>query len=95
MTLHPLAGKVALESMLTNIPGLVTAYYQNHPDPENPTERVAFGASGHRGSSLKKSFNEDHVLAIVQSICDYRRTQSIDGPLFLGMDTHALSEQVI
>jgi phosphoglucomutase len=92
MTLHPLAGKLAPESMLTNIPGLVTAYYQNHPDPENPTERVAFGTSGHRGSSLKKSFNEDHVLAIVQSICDYRRTQNIDGPLFLGMDTHALSE---
>jgi phosphoglucomutase len=92
MTLHPFAGKLAPESMLTNIPGLVTAYYQNHPDPENPTERVAFGTSGHRGSSLKKSFNEDHVLAIVQSICDYRRTQNIDGPLFLGMDTHALSE---
>jgi phosphoglucomutase len=92
MTLHPLAGKLAPESMLTNIPGLVTAYNQNHPDPEHPTERVVFGTSGHRGSSFKNSFNEDHVLAIVQAICDYRRTQNINGPLFLGMDTHALSE---
>ena len=92
MTPHPLAGKLAPGSMLTNIPRLVTAYTLNHPDPENPTERVAFGTSGHRGSSFKKSFNEDHVLAIVQSICDYRRTQNINGPLFLGMDTHALSE---
>ena len=92
MTLHPLAGKPAPGSTLTHIPRLVSAYYQNHPDPENPAERVAFGTSGHRGSSFKKSFNEDHILAIVQSICDYRRTQNIDGPLFLGMDTHALSE---
>src|SRR4030042_296747 len=92
MTPHPMAGELAPRLMLTNIPRLVTAYYLNHPDPENPTERVAFGTSGHRGSSFKKSFNEDHVLAIVQSICDYRRTQNINGPLFLGMDTHALSE---
>jgi phosphoglucomutase len=92
MTLHPLAGKPAPRSMLTNIPRLVAAYYLNHPDPENPAERVAFGTSGHRGSSFKKTFNEDHILAIAQSICDYRRAQNIDGPLFLGMDTHALSE---
>jgi phosphoglucomutase len=78
--------------MLTNIPRLVAAYYLHHPDPENPAERVAFGTSGHRGSSFKKTFNEDHILAIAQSICDYRRAQNIDGPLFLGMDTHALSE---
>lgn len=78
--------------MLVNVPRLVTAYYLNRPDPKNLTERVAFGTSGHRGSSFKKSFNEDHILAIVQAICDYRRSNGITGPLFLGMDTHALSE---
>ena len=92
MTPHPLAGKLAPRSMLTNIPRLVTAYYLNHPDPKNFTERVAFGTSGHRGSSFKFGFNENHVQGIVQAICDYRRTHHIDGPLFLGMDTHALSE---
>lgn len=89
---HPLAGKPALKSMQVNVPRLVTAYYLNHPDPKNLTERVVFGTSGHRGSSFKKSFNEDHALAITQAICDYRRENGISGPLFLGMDTHALSD---
>jgi len=87
-----LAGKPPPKSLLVNVPRLVTAYYMKHPDVNNLTERVAFGTSGHRGSSFKSSFNEDHVLAITQAICDYRRTHHIDGPLFLGMDTHALSE---
>lgn len=78
--------------MSANIQRLVTAYYVMQPDIENALHRVAFGTSGHRGSSLKSSFNESHVLAIVQAICDYRRAHHIDGPLFLGMDTHALSE---
>jgi phosphoglucomutase len=78
--------------MLINIPKLVTAYYTDLPDFSVPTQRVAFGTSGHRGSAFKKSFNEGHVLAISQAICDYRKQQGIDGPLFLGIDTHALSE---
>jgi phosphoglucomutase len=78
--------------MLTNIQRLVTAYYVIQPDVREALQRVAFGTSGHRGSSFKKSFNEDHVLAITQAICDYRRANGINGPLFLGMDTHALSE---
>jgi len=89
---HPSAGMPAPKSMLVNVPRLATAYYLNHPDLKNLMERVVFGTSGHRGSSLKKSFNEDHVLAITQAVCDYRRTNGINGPLFLGMDTHALSE---
>jgi len=92
MIVSPLAGKPIESSMLANIPRLVTAYYTNHPDPLAPEQRVAFGTSGHRGSSLKRSFNEAHILAITQAICRYRRQQHIDGPLFLGMDTHALSE---
>jgi phosphoglucomutase len=78
--------------MLVNIPRLVTAYYTRRPDPANSAEKVSFGTSGHRGSSLKGSFNEAHVLAITQSICDYRAANGINGPLYLGMDTHALSE---
>jgi phosphoglucomutase len=78
--------------MLVNIPRLVTAYYSKHPNVKDPAQRVAFGTSGHRGSSFKFSFNENHILAIVQAICDYRRANGICGPLFLGMDTHALSE---
>jgi phosphoglucomutase len=77
--------------MLANIPKLVTAYYTDRPDFSVPMQRVAFGTSGHRGSALEKTFNESHVLAISQSICDYRKRQSISGPLFLGIDTHALS----
>lgn len=89
---HPLAGKPAPESLLVDIPKLVTAYYTEHLDPAEPAQRVAFGTSGHRGSSLSGSFNEAHILAITQAICLYRRAHGIDGPLFLGWDTHALSE---
>lgn len=92
MSTHPLAGKSPPKSLLVNVPRLVNAYYMKRPDVRNLTERVAFGTSGHRGSSFKSSFNEDHVLAITQAICDYRRAKAINGPLFLGMDTHALSE---
>ena len=92
MSLHPLAGKPAPKELLPNIPRLITAYYTLHPDVTEPGQRVAFGTSGHRGSSLDCSFNEDHILAITQAICDYRAGQGIGGPLFLGMDTHALSE---
>lgn len=92
MNKHPLAGKPPEADMLANIPKLVTAYYTERPEPAVPAQRVAFGTSGHRGSSLTRSFNEWHVLAITQSICDYRRSQDIGGPLFLAMDSHALSE---
>jgi len=92
MALHPLAGKPAPRSMLVNVPKLITAYYTTHPDMSDPAQRVAFGTSGHRGSSLKGSFNEDHILATTQAICDYRKKQNISGPLYLGMDTHGLSE---
>ncbi len=91
MPLHPLAGKAAPPALLTDLPRLVTAYYTGLPDASVPAERVAFGTSGHRGSSFECSFNEWHVLAITQAICDYRRAQGIDGPLYLGIDTHALS----
>ncbi len=91
MKISPNAGKPAETWMLTNIPRLITAYYVNRPDPAVPEQRVAFGTSGHRGSSLDHAFNEAHILAITQAICLYRKQQSIDGPLFLGMDTHALS----
>lgn len=91
MSLSPLAGKPADPSMLVNVPKLITAYYAEKPDPAVPEQRVSFGTSGHRGSSLEKSFNEDHILATTQAICLYRRQHQIDGPLFLGMDTHALS----
>src|SRR5512134_2937017 len=92
MNVNPLAGKPAPSSILVNVPRLVTAYYAERPDPGIRDQRVAFGTSGHRGSSLKMAFNELHILATTQAICDYRRSQSIDGPLFLGIDTHALSE---
>lgn len=92
MASHPLAGRPAPRSALTNIPRLVAAYYVNKPDPGNPAHAVSFGTSGHRGSSLQHSFNEDHILAISQAIAEYRRAQGITGPLYLGMDTHALSE---
>lgn len=92
MAVSPLAGKPAPRELLQNIPRLVSAYYTHEPDPSNPAHQVAFGTSGHRGSSIKCSFNEQHILAISQAICDYRRSQGIDGPLFIGMDTHALSE---
>lgn len=92
MTTHALAGKPAPRSLLANIPRLVSAYYTQKPDVADPAQRVSFGTSGHRGSSLKNSFNENHILAISQAICDYRKSKKITGPLFMGMDTHALSE---
>ena len=91
VTLNPRAGQPAQASMLVDIPRLISAYYTGRPDPSAPPERVAFGTSGHRGTAFANSFNEDHVLAISQAICLYRVRQSIDGPLFLGADTHALS----
>jgi len=91
MSVSPLAGKPADPSMLVNVPRLVSAYYTERPDPSVPPHRVAFGTSGHRGSSLEHAFNEWHILAITQAICLYRTAQKITGPLFLGMDTHALS----
>ena len=78
--------------MLVNVPRLITAYYAERPDPAIASQRVAFGTSGHRGSAFERAFNEAHILAITQAICTYRKGQNIDGPLFLGMDTHALSE---
>lgn len=92
MKIHPLAGKPARSAMLIDVPQLIFAYYSNRPDSSLPVQRVAFGTSGHRGSALKNSFNEWHVLAISQAICQYRKQQRIDGPLFIGIDTHALSE---
>ena len=91
MNISPLAGKPADPVNLVNVPDLVTAYYTEKPDPAIPAQRVTFGTSGHRGSAFAKSFNEWHILAISQAICLYRKKQKIDGPLFLGMDTHALS----
>jgi phosphoglucomutase len=90
--ISPLAGKPAPASLLVDVPRLVTAYYTEVPDPSVAAQRVAFGTSGHRGSSFEASFNERHVLAITQSICRYRTRHGIDGPLFLGIDTHALSQ---
>ncbi|MGA9423169.1 MAG: phosphoglucomutase (alpha-D-glucose-1,6-bisphosphate-dependent) [Rhodanobacteraceae bacterium] len=87
----PLAGKPAPASLLVDVPRLVTRYFSERPDPSIEAQRVAFGTSGHRGSSLELSFNENHVLAISQAICDYRKREEIAGPLFLGIDTHALS----
>ncbi|MDD2046773.1 phosphoglucomutase (alpha-D-glucose-1,6-bisphosphate-dependent) [Pseudomonas putida] len=91
MKLSPLAGKPAPASVLVDIPRLLTAYYTGQPDASIASQRVAFGTSGHRGSSLDLSFNENHVLAISQAICLYRQAKGIDGPLFVGADTHALS----
>ena len=95
MKIHPLAGKTAPPSELVNIPRLVSAYYTRRPDINEPTQQVAFGTSGHRGSSLTNSFNQDHILAISQALCEFRSSQKIDGPLFMGMDTHALSEPAL
>jgi phosphoglucomutase len=92
MAISPLAGKPADPSLLINVPRMVTAYYTRRPDQSVPAQRVAFGTSGHRGSSLDNAFNEAHILAITQAICLYRKQQGIDGPLYIGIDTHALSE---
>src|SRR6185312_1759292 len=90
--ISPLAGKPAPKSSLVDIGKLLAAYADIRPDASNPEQRVAFGTSGHRGSSLDGSFNEWHILAITQAICDYRAKESITGPLFIGFDTHALSK---
>ena len=95
MATHELAGKPAPPEILTNIPRLVTAYFTRRPDPENPAEQVVFGTSGHRGSALHGAFNEDHVLAITQALCEVRAADGVDGPLFVGIDTHGLSEPAL
>ena len=92
MSLSPLAGKPAPRELLTNIPQLVSRYYTNHPDSENPAQQISFGTSGHRGTSIDGSFNEDHIMAVCQALVEYRQEQGITGPLFIGKDTHALSE---
>jgi phosphoglucomutase len=92
MALHPLAGQPPPPSLLADIPFLVTAFYTGKPDVSDPSQRVSFGTSGHRGTSLRSSFNEGHILAITQAICQYRQENRVDGPLFLAKDTHALSE---
>ena len=91
MKISPFAGKPLEAGMLVNVPRLVTAYYTEAPDPAVSAQRVAFGTSGHRGTAFNSSFNEDHILAITQALCLYRKRQGTDGPLFLGIDTHALS----
>ena len=91
MKLSSLAGKPAEQNILVNIPRLVSAYYTGIPDPSISAQCVSFGTSGHRGSSFKNSFNENHILAITQAICFYRQQKNIDGPLYIGFDTHALS----
>ncbi|WP_291856073.1 phosphoglucomutase (alpha-D-glucose-1,6-bisphosphate-dependent) [Bradyrhizobium sp.] len=92
---HPAAGKPVDAASLVNVPRLVTAYFSEKPDPSDPAQRVAFGTSGHRGSSLKNAFNENHILATTQAICDHRREAGLDGPLFVGIDTHALAEPAL
>ena len=92
MAIHPQAGKKALPSMLVNIPKLISAYYVNKPDVADPSQLVSFGTSGHRGNSFRSTFNENHILAITQAVIEYREQAGINGPLFLGYDTHALSE---
>ena len=91
VTANPLAGKPAPPELLVDVPKLVTAYYTEVPDPGTPGQEILFGTSGHRGSAFRKSFNEAHILAIAQAVCEYRKRRGIDGPLFLGVDTHALS----
>ncbi|MCB9148273.1 MAG: alpha-D-glucose phosphate-specific phosphoglucomutase [Caldilineaceae bacterium] len=95
MSANALAGKPAPLELLINTPRLVSAYYTYKPDSANPAQRVSFGTSGHRGTSAEHSFNEDHILAICQAICEYRQGQGTSGPLYLGMDTHALSEPAL
>jgi phosphoglucomutase len=95
MALSPLAGKPAPDTILTNIPKLMSAYYTHKPDFDNSAHKISFGTSGHRGSSLYHSFNETHILAISQALSEFRKIKNISGPLFLGMDTHALSEAAI
>ena len=91
VTISPLAGKPAPKEMLIDVARLEREYYHRQPDPGNPNQMVSFGTSGHRGTSLRGTFTEAHILAITQAICDYRRSKGINGPLYLGKDTHALS----
>jgi phosphoglucomutase len=93
--INPLAGKIAPPSMLANVPRLVTAYFANRPDPRIASQRVAFGTSGHRGSALNNAFNEAHIISISQALCDHRQRSGITGPLFVGIDTHALAEPAL
>src|SRR5258706_8852855 len=95
MAISPLAGKPAPRDILANVPRLVTAYFTTRPDPDDPAQQVAFGTSGHRGSSLRGAFNEAHILAITQAIVEHRTAAGVTGPLYLGMDTHALSEPAL
>jgi phosphoglucomutase len=95
MSLHPLAGKPAPYEILVNVPRLISAYYVAEPDLSDAMQKVAFGTSGHRGSAFRGSFTEDHILAICQAICEYRQAQGFTGPLYIGMDTHALSEPAL
>src|SRR3712207_1070831 len=92
MSTDPRAGRPAESRDLIDVPRVVLSYYTEHPDPGEAAQKVAFGTSGHRGSSLKTAFNEDHIVATSQAIVEYRRDQGTDGPLYLGRDTHALSE---
>ena len=92
---NPLAGKTAEPSMLVNVPRLVTAYFAGVPDPKIASQRVAFGTSGHRGSAFNHAFNEAHILAVSQAVCDHRKAAGITGPLFVGIDTHALAEPAL
>src|SRR5215831_21210365 len=94
-TVNPLAGKPVTPDMLLNAPRLMTAYFAETPDVSIPAERVKFGTSGHRGSAFAHAFNEWHILATTQAICDYRRMKGVDGPLYIGIDTHALSEAAL
>ncbi|HSM23614.1 MAG TPA: phosphoglucomutase (alpha-D-glucose-1,6-bisphosphate-dependent) [Anaerolineaceae bacterium] len=95
MAVHPLAGKKATSDSFVNIPRLVADYFHYHPDPEKPGEGISFGTSGHRGTSTEKSFNQDHILAVTQALCDYRKQNGFDGMVFIGKDTHALSEPAL
>src|SRR5437016_3090440 len=89
---HPLAGKPAPRELLIDVERLRRLYYEEKPDPADPQQRVAFGTSGHRGTALKRAFNEAHILAVTQAVCEYRKAQGTSGPLYLGKDTHALSD---
>ena len=95
MAISELAGKVAPQRILTNIPLLLTQYYEVKPDADNPAQQVAFGTSGHRGSSLDGSFTEAQIMAVSQAVAEYRAAAGIHGPLFIGADTHALSEPAL
>jgi phosphoglucomutase len=93
--ISPLAGKKPDPAMLVDVARLVTAYFTGKPDPSVPSQRVAFGTSGHRGSAFDNAFNEDHILAISQAICQHRAQNGVDGPLYIGIDTHALSQPAL